>query len=413
MNDFRVKGQQIAEKYDSNKMDFDESTYHYSSKEKEQQFINAQFVTEEEKRTYKIYREEWHRRADKLDSGDKPLAVICELVSSCNLHCEMCYTITPEFQDTVVGSQRMMPWAQVVKIVDECVEIGVYSILFSWRGESTMYRVKGPDGKLKDFADVLAYAREKGILEVTSLTNGRLMTPELVKKIVDAQPNWISFSVDGLGETYDKVREQVKTDKGENPFELLVKNIKMLVEERNRRGLAKPQIRSNTIFPAISENPEKYKQFMEEIGVGMVTVNAILDYRGAEMDEDDILDNWFCQYPFQRLVVSANGTIMACPGAHNEEEEVAMGLFPGGSKKTVKVNGTDKIIEQPEMTLMEAWRSDKLNQVRHLHATNRRKDIWACKHCRHGAKKYGAEWIPEEWDMQEMKWEDGRKFRNN
>ena len=33
MNEFRVKGQQIAEKYDSNKMDFDESTYHYSSKE--------------------------------------------------------------------------------------------------------------------------------------------------------------------------------------------------------------------------------------------------------------------------------------------------------------------------------------------------------------------------------------------
>jgi hypothetical protein len=413
MNDFRVKGEQISEKYDSNKMDFDESTYHYSSQEKEQQFINAQFVTEEEKKNYKIYREEWHRRADKLDAGGEPLAVICELVSSCNLHCEMCYTITPEFQDTVVGSQRMMPWEQVVKIVDECVEIGVYSILFSWRGESTMYRVKGPDGKHKDFADVLAYARDKGILEVTSLTNGRLMTPELVKKIVDAQPNWISFSVDGLGETYDKVREQVKTDKGQNPFDLLVKNIKMLVEERDRRGLVKPQIRSNAIFPAISENPERYKEFMEEIGVGMVTVNAILDYRGEEMEESDILDNWFCQYPFQRLVVSANGTIMACPGAHNEEEEVAMGLYPGGSKKTVKVNGTDKVIEQPEMTLMDAWNSDKLNQVRHLHATNRRKDIWACKHCRHGAKKYGAEWIPEEWDMQEMKWEDGRKFRNN
>ena len=50
MVDFRIKGQQIAEKYNSNKMDFDESTYHYSSKDKEQQFINAQFVTEEDKK---------------------------------------------------------------------------------------------------------------------------------------------------------------------------------------------------------------------------------------------------------------------------------------------------------------------------------------------------------------------------
>ena len=413
MNKFRVKGSQIGQKYNKNTMDFDESTYNYSSQEKEHLFVDAQFKTAEEKKTYKAYREEWHRRADEMDAGDKPLAVICELVSSCNLHCEMCYTITPEFQDTVVGSQRMMPWEQVVKIVDECAEIGVFSMLFSWRGESTMYRVKSQDGKLKDFADVLAYARKKGILEVTSLTNGRLMTEELVKKIVDAEPNWISFSVDGLGETYDKVREQVKTDKGQNPFELLVKNIKMLVEERDRRGFVKPQIRSNTIFPAIAKNSEKYREFMEEIGVGMVTINAILDYRGAEMSEDDILDNWFCQYPFQRLVVSANGTIMACPGAHNEEEEVAMGLYPGGAKKTVKVNGTDKVIDQPEMTLLEAWHSKKLSQVRHLHASNRRKDIWACKNCRHGAKKYGAEWIPEEWDMEEMKWEDGRKFRNN
>lgn len=413
MNDFRVKGEKVAQNYNKNKMDFDESTFYYSSQEKEQAFIDAQFVTTEEQKEYEAYRKEWHRRADELDAGDKPLAVICELVSSCNLHCDMCYTVTPEFQETVVGSQRMMPWKQVVKIVDECAEIGVPSMLFSWRGESTMYRGKDLNGQTKDFADVLAYARKKGILEVTSLTNGRLMTEELVKKIVDAQPNWISFSVDGLGEVYDKVREQVKTDNGENPFELIVKNIKMLVEERDRRGLTKPQIRTNTIFPAISEDPEKYRVFMEEIGVGMVTINAILDYRGAEMSESDILDNWFCQYPFQRLVVSANGTIMACPGAHNEEEEVAVGQYPGGKVKSVMVKGIEKVVDSPEKTLMEAWHSDKLNKVRQLHATNQRQEIWACKNCRHGAKKYGAKWIPEEWDLDEMRWEDGRKFRNN
>ena len=117
-----------------------------------------------------------------------------------------------------------------------------------------MYRVKDSDGKTKDFGDVLAYARMKRILEVTSLTNGRLLTKELAKKIVDAQPNWISFSIDGLDKTYDKVREQVLTDMGQNPFDLVIKNIKMLASERDKRGLALPQIRTNTIFPAISED---------------------------------------------------------------------------------------------------------------------------------------------------------------
>ena len=411
MNDFRVKGEELAKKHKKNKLSFDESTYYFSSVEKEQNFINAQFSTPELKEKYQSYREEWHRRADEMDAGDRPLAVICELVSSCNLHCDMCYTVTPEFQESVVGSQRMVPWNQVTKVIDECAEIGVYSMLFSWRGESAMYRSKSSDGKIKDFADVLAYARSKGIFEVTSLTNGRLLTEELAKKIVDAQPNWISFSVDGLGKTYDKVREQVVTDMGQNPFDLVIKNIKMLVAERDKRGLLMPQIRTNTIFPAISEDPEAYRNFMEKIGVSMVTINAILDYRGIELVNDSILDDWFCQYPFQRLVISANGTIMACPGAHNEEEEVAIGLYPGGTQKKVKVNGEDKIIEHPLMTLMETWNSDKLKRVRHLHASNRRKEIWACRHCRHGAKKYGVKWLPEDWDMEEMGWKDGRAFR--
>ena len=74
MSEFRVKGSNIASKYTTNKMEFDESTYCYSSEQKER---------------YKAYREEWHRRADECDAGDKPLAVICELVSSCNLTCEI------------------------------------------------------------------------------------------------------------------------------------------------------------------------------------------------------------------------------------------------------------------------------------------------------------------------------------
>ena len=59
----------------------------------------------------------------------------------------MCYTITEEFQDSVVGATRMLPWKIVKQIIDEC-RTRVYSILFSWRGESSLYRVKSEEGKL-------------------------------------------------------------------------------------------------------------------------------------------------------------------------------------------------------------------------------------------------------------------------
>ena len=401
----------LRERYKQKKLKFDESTYHFSSEGKEKEFIMSQFPTVEERGKYKVYREEWHRRSDEMDAGTFPLAVIAELVSSCNLRCEMCYTVTPEFQDAIVGAQRVLPWDMVVRIIDECVELGVYSMLFSWRGESAMYRSKGSDCEVYDYADVLSYARKKGILEVTSLTNGRSLNDELIEKIVKAQPNWISFSIDGMFEDYGKIRKVLKREEGRDPFQVVIGNMKKMIEVRDELGQSRPQIRTNTIFPPIAKDPEGYRKFMEDIGVGLVTVNEMMDYRGAELPDEAVLGDWFCQYPFQRLVVSANGIILPCPGSHNEEEELILGRYPGAPEKKAVVNGKKEVVNYPEITLKEAWGSDRVKNIRKLHANNKRADIWACKHCRHGAEKFGVEWVPPNWDMRNMKWV-GRSWRN-
>jgi MoaA/NifB/PqqE/SkfB family radical SAM enzyme len=401
----------LRERYRQKKLKFDESTYHFSSEGKEKEFIVSQFPTVEEREKYKVYREEWHRRSDEMDAGTFPLAVIAELVSSCNLRCEMCYTVTPEFQDAIVGAQRVLSWDMVVRIIDECVELDVYSMLFSWRGESAMYRSKGSDGKVYDYADVLSYARKKGILEVTSLTNGRSLNDELIEKIVKAQPNWISFSIDGMFEDYGKIRKVLKREEGKDPFQVVIGNMKKMIEVRNELGQSKPQIRTNTIFPPIAKDPEGYRKFMEDLGVGLVTVNEMMDYRGAELPDEAVLSDWFCQYPFQRLVVSANGIILPCPGSHNEEEELILGRYLGAPEKRVMVNGKKEVVHYPEITLKEAWESDRVKEIRKLHANNKRADIWACKHCRHGAGKFGVEWVPPNWDMENMQWV-GRSWRN-
>ena len=105
----------------------------------------------------------------------------------------MCYTISEEFQSSVVGATRMLPWKVVKSIIDESAEIGVKSISFSWRGESTLYRVKDENGKVIRFPDVLKICKKKKILEVTCLTHGQLIDRNMAKEIVDAEPNWISF----------------------------------------------------------------------------------------------------------------------------------------------------------------------------------------------------------------------------
>jgi MoaA/NifB/PqqE/SkfB family radical SAM enzyme len=396
----------LRSKYSGNKLKADETTYHFSSEKKEQEFIRKQFTTEEEIKKYKEYRLEWHRRAGEMDAGKAPLAVICELTSLCNLKCEMCYTRTPAFQKSVIGKQRVIPWDTVVRLVDECAEIGVYSMLFSWRGEPAMYRSKGSDGKWHDFADALAYARQKGILEITSLCNGRLLTDSLIEKLVRAEPSWLSFSIDGLHDTYIKIRKQTSGENEQDPFEIVTGNVKKIVKLRDSLGLTRPQIRTNTIFPAIQADFNAYRDYMEEIGVGLVTVNEMLDFRGDELPEDQIDDNWLCQYPFQRLVVSANGSIMPCPGSHNEEEDMIVGRYIGAAPKQVVVDGKTKYIEYPEMTLREAWQSKRIQEIRQSHITNRRKEIRTCKYCRHGLKKRGVTWVPDEWDSEKMEWTD-------
>ena len=90
--------------------------------------------------------------------------------------------ITDKFQNSVVGGQRMMPWKTVEKIIDEPAEIGVCSLMFSWRGESTLWKDKDENENKIDFGDVLAYARKKKILEITSLTHGQLIDEQMAEK---------------------------------------------------------------------------------------------------------------------------------------------------------------------------------------------------------------------------------------
>jgi hypothetical protein len=150
---------------------------------------------------------------------------------------------------------------------------------------------------------------------------------------------------------------------------------------------------------------------MTKLGVGWVTINEMMDFRGEELPDEEIMKDWACQYPFQRLTVSANGSILPCTGAHNEEDELVLGRYIGSAKKEVLDREQNaKTILYPEMSLKEAWSCAKLQNIRRLHQENRRCEIRGCRNCRHGVIKKGVEWIPPDWDMETMTWK-GRAWR--
>lgn len=381
-----------------------QTQFAFETEAREKAFLDAQFPTPDERARYKAYRSEWHRRAKECDPGDAPLAVCCETVSSCDLSCSMCYTVTEDFGRAIHGARRMMPWPMVTAVIDEAAALGVASMLFSWRGEPTLYRHRDGD-RVHTIADAVAYARQAGILEITFITHGQRIDREMAEDLVAAEPSWISLSVDGFAEAYNRIRTpRIKPSDDYNAFETVVNNIRVLAEVRDRAGKSRPQIRTNTIYPAIVEDPQRYYRLLAGAGVDMVTVNELLDLRAGDLDPDCINDDWSCPYPFQRMTVTADGVILPCTGAYLEQSGLMLGRYPESEASGGVAD------ELPRMTLHEAWHSPKLQEIRRLHETGRRQEIHpGCRDCNHGAKKHGATRIPEDWNAETMEWRNRQR----
>lgn len=274
---------------------------------------------------YSEYRRLWIEYAKNQVVSDYPLLVDIELASICNLKCPMCYTITKEFKQQV--NTTRMDWELYKKIINE---IGgkVPAIRLSLRGEATLHN---------KFVDCIRYAKEKGIKEVSTLTNGGKLTLDYFEKIVNAGIDWITISVDGVGEVYEKIRKPIK-------FNALLDKIKAMKRFKEERGLHRPVIKVQGIWPAIKENLQEYYDTFASC-TDLVAFNPLIDYLGKDT-EIEYLENFTCPQQYQRLVIGADGLVMKC--SNDEENREIMG---NANKETVH----------------QLWHSEKMRTEREMH----------------------------------------------
>jgi len=274
---------------------------------------------------YAEYRRNWSEYPARQHVSEYPLLVDIELSSVCNLHCPMCYTITDEFKERV--NTKRMDWDLYCRIIDE---IGgkVPAIRLSLRGEATLHT---------RFVDCIRYAKEKGIKEVSMLTHGGKLTPEYFGKIAEAGIDWITISVDGVGETYERIRKPIK-------FDVLLSNIRAIHQYKSERGLRRPVIKVQGIWPAIRENPQAYYDTFVSC-TDLVAFNPLIDYLSKDTDIEYVQD-FTCPQQYQRLVVGADGLVMKC--SNDEENREVIG---------------DLKLE----TVHQVWHGDKMRAVREMH----------------------------------------------
>ena len=290
---------------------------------------------------YAWNRTKWHLYPRLRHVSRFPSHIDVEISSVCDLNCPMCYTTTEEFKKIV--KKGLMDFELFKKIIDEGAENNLYSIRLSLRGEAFVH---------PQILDMLKYAKDKGIKEVSTLTHGGRIDEEKFRKLVEYGLDWLTISFDGVGETYEKIRAPLK-------FQDMVDKIARFKEIKREMGTPKPVIKVQTVWPAIKDNPEEFYNTFEPI-TDQIGSNPLIDYLHNDTDIE-YEENFTCPQLWERMTIGSGGEVMLCA---NDE----MMLHPVGDAN--------------KETIYDIWHGKRLEEAREIHKRHKGTEmIDPCKHC--------------------------------
>lgn len=290
-----------------------------------------------------IDRIKWHIFPKYKIIAGFPTHLDIELASSCQLRCPMCPTGNGMMSDNMKG---IMAWSTFKKIIDEAAKNNVFSVKLSWRGEPHLN---------KSMWKMVRYAKKSGIKDVATLSNAESMTEKDLYELVDSGLDWISFSVDGMQESYDKIRHPAK-------FEDLVYKVKKINEIKKEKNTTKPLLRVQTIFSTIEHDPAQFYNFWNKL---VDKVNFIADEdRADDMRNFPRDPNFVCPSPWQRMTIGYDGKVFPCVSDYLARDPI------GDVKKE---------------TLKNIWHGNKMRKLREAHMKkNAFEKFSSCGDCCHG-----------------------------
>jgi len=288
------------------------------------------------------YRKNWEERPKKFIRGEFPLHLDIEASGFCNLKCPFCAMRQKPID---CGPQSFMSMETFKKVIDEGAEHGLCAIKLNSceRGEPLLN---------KELPQMIAYAKEKGIMDVYFNTNAVLLTSDVNRKLIESGLDRISISFEGTTpEFYEKSRAGASFDK-------VVKNIKDFIQLRNEMGAEKPLVRVQTVaLPELASRLNEYKEFWEKIADEV----SFIDYRDYAKDRGSLVSDWICPFLWQRMLITWDGAISFCQ------------LDYFNSLNLGNVNQGDSI--------RVAWQSAAMEKVRELHKTSTSHQIKLCNAC--------------------------------
>jgi len=288
--------------------------------------IASTLNTDEEIQRYWKYRSEWDESENCDTDFPFPINLDFETVDACNLACPHCIRRTKNFRVSSKGS-KWLGLDTYKKLMDEGSEYGLPAISIGNSGEGLLD---------KDIFEMIAYAKQKKVLDIWLSTNGLLLDREKIKKLVGMQLTRISISIDAMTEgTYRKVRG--------GDYSRLVSNIEYLIEERLRQNSILPIIRVTAI--KLADNKHELDEFISywSSRVETVALQEYLELRKKRGLTPSQVYPFQCASPWKKLMIWSNGDVSPCC------------TFAGKEIVLGNINSA---------TLKQIWDSEKMLQIR-------------------------------------------------
>lgn len=293
---------------------------------------------------YHQYRKNWSL-ASEGHLFDFPLFLEVESTYACNYRCPNC----PRTAISHEGMSGSLSRELFDKLYAEAAQYRLPSITYSHGGEPLMR---------KDLAELIARAREAGIVDRMFHTNGFLLDYRRSRELIESGLTKINISLDAASpETYDRVRPG-------GDYRTVVENVENFLRAKKESGKSYPRVRVS--FVVSEENRHEQAKFYElwKDKVNVISFQKLYDFTKSHSEEAPVQDcsgmKYRCSQLTQLLTVNCNGDIYICEHDYN--------------KKYVLGNLATH-------TIHECWHSEPINRFRELHRTGRFHEIAMCCKC--------------------------------
>lgn len=284
----------------------------------------------------------------------QPNSAMIEPTDLCNLHCTGCWTNDESHK----GRSRYLSVVGFKKVMDDLGENLFIIWLWGW-GEPFLN---------KNIYEMIRLARDKDIIVISS-TNGNLKFDAYeIEELMQSGLSMLIVAIDGVDqETYSTYRIGGKLD-------LVLENIKKLIECKKRLGLTTPLI--NMRMVVMRHNQDQVgdlRALGKSLDVDIVSLKTMCDYRKNKanplfptikkyqryyMDEMaekvlDINQRYYCNRPWRRLHIFADGS--ATPCEFDLEREFLLGsIYNSNNLKSIWNNLTARDFRRTFLTSIDS-----------------------------------------------------------